>query len=584
MRARLLFAILLAALLPAACGPAPAAPPSDPTTAAASPAAPTALPTATSISPVMLQDFSLPPDELQAQVKFPLLGLSFIPFDLFGGDQVRLKTFGDGSQTVETTFRETVPDPGAVRKIIFTQSDLPLDEAEWFRALAPGVNRREALVRGAVGRLFKNRAGQPSLFWQENGLTYSLRLEGQAWPAALNDDTLLWLAESLQPADDGAFVFEHRAPRTWFAYTSAAYHIAFAVPRDWEQTGDAAFSGENGFARLETFKSYGTRLDQACEMEANLHPERYGSRPALRSLRQQWGVADVRFDPCLILPGADAPAAAEAALLLPDPTRPGQPAFLRLALDPPHAELIAFSVDLPHDLLAVTPSALVTPNPANLPQTIEPLVSRLGPLTMESYPIVAASQDSPGHFEFEARVPAAVLARRAGLRGDALPAGSLSITSAGRAVTVTEEVDSIDHHYAVVSVDGREAFRYSLLQHAGSTPIYGLWDWAGRWALEVNGALVVEGELYNHKAGYREIFNFRMLAGKPFFFFFKEGRTGIFYDGQTWPGLFDEIFHGACCEPAIANPRGNDAMLWFYARQQDWWHYVELGPFAKQSP
>ncbi len=586
MQLRLLITLLI--LLPlVGCGPAPAAPTG---TATVLPA-PTEQPTAVGVktAPVAQEEFSLPAEDLEAQVRFGLLGLTFIPTGLRGGDDVKVKTFADGSQTVESTFRDADADPAAARRIVFTQSSLQLAVEEWFRLLAPaavsgaGDARRETGVRGTSGYLYRNFAGEPSLFWQENGLTYTLRLSNTGWPGAISDDLLLWLAESLQPVDDGTHVFERRAPRTWFSYTSAAYQLAFAVPREWQQTGDAAFSGENGFARLESFKSYGVSVDQACEMEANLHPERYGSRPVLHSIRQQWGVVDLRSDPCLILPGEDAPAGAEAALLLPDPTRAGQPVFLRLAVDALHAELIAFSLDLP-DAPAATPSALATPDPASLPASIEPLVSRLGPLTMESYPIVAASLDGPGRFEFEARIPAAVLERRADLRNAGALQGGFSITSAGRTVTVREEAGSFDQYAAVVSVDGQEVYRYAMLQHAGATPIYGLWNWAGRWVLEVNGALVVEGELYNAKAAFREIFNFRMLDGKPFFLFFKEGKTGISYDGQTWPAQFDYVFHGGCCEAGIANPRAAASMTWFYALQQGWWHYVELGLFEKHSP
>lgn len=586
MQRRLLAALLILPLLLAGCGPAPAAP----TAAATQIIAPNALPTAEAVkvAPVAQEEFSLPPEELQERVRFELLGLSFVPADLWGGDDVKVKTFADGSQTVDTTFRDAVADPAAARRIVFTQSDLPLDVEGWFRQLAPAAvsedARRETGVRGVSGYLYRNFADEPSLFWQENGLTYTLRLSSTGWPGAISDDLLLWLAESLQPADDAAYVFEHRAPSTWFTYTSAAHQLSFAVPRGWQQTGDAAFSGEDGFARLEAMKSYGAAVDQACEMEANLHPERYGSRPSLRSIRRAWNVVDIRSDPCLILPGADAPAGAEAALLLPDPSRPGQPAFLRLALDALHAELIAFSLDLPDAPTATPALPYKPPDPASLPASIEAQVSRLGSLTLESYPIVAASLDAPGHFEFAARIPGAVLARRADLRSAGALQRAFSITSAGRTVTVAEEADAIDHHYAVVSVDGQEVYRYAMLQHAGATPIYGLWNWAGRWVLEVNGALVVEGELYNAKAGYREIFNFRMLDGKPFFLFLKEGLVGVYYDGQTWPGLFESVVHGACCEAGIANPGNAAALTWFYAQQQGWWHYVELGLFERQSP
>ena len=159
---------LLLILSLSACGPAPAVP----TAAASRLPAPTAPPTAesTEIAPVAQEEFSLPPQELQEQVRFELLVLSFIPADLWGGDNVRVKTFADGSQTVETTFRDAVADPAAARRIVFTQSDLMLDVEGWFRQLAPAAvseaARRETGLRGVSGYLYRNYAGEPSLFWQ----------------------------------------------------------------------------------------------------------------------------------------------------------------------------------------------------------------------------------------------------------------------------------------------------------------------------------------------------------------------------------------------------------------------------------
>ncbi len=583
---RLKFAAILTLVpLLAACGPAAATSTPDelpPTTPVVTPTAELVIAT-----PVEQQELSLPQAELQARVSFTLLGPSYLPDGLASEDHVRLTSYADGSQTVESTYR----DASGARALVFTQSDMPLELQDWFRLLAPaevsgeGAGGEDTVtVRGYTGRLYRNYADEASLLWQEDGLTYILRLAGRDWPAAESRDLLLWVAESLQPGDGTEFAFRHRAPSTWLSYTSAVYKLSFAVPRDWQQTGDATFQGKNGFARLEPFKGYGVKLDQACEMEANLHPERYGRQPTLRSIQQQWGVIDVPRDPCLILPGAGAPANAEATLLLSDPTRPDAVAFLRLAIDPPHAEQIAVSLDLPHETQATATFPLATPDPASIPAEIAPQVGSLGPLTMESYPIVAASLDAPGHFEFNQRIPAAVLARRADLRAAADADYPTGATSAGRAVTLEQQFEADGHGYAIVRVDGNEVYRYALLVQAGGSPSTGVWNWAGRWVLEVNGLLVVEGEPYNLKAGYQEIFGFRLIDGKPFFFFVQDGTTGIFYDGKTWPALFDSVFHGACCEPAIANPRGNDAMLWFYGLQQGWWDYVELGLFGAPSP
>ncbi len=575
---------IIGTLLLTACSPTPA----EQTLPATWPAAQTELPGTEIVAatPVKQQEFNLPLDQLQTQVGFPLLGLSLIPYRLTDGDEAKVETFADGSQSVGMAYHSVDVRPADARGLIFTQSNRPLEIEDWLGLLASqtGADIRETSARGQSAYFFTTPAGEPSLLWQENGLTYDLRLTGPDWPAAMSDDWLLWLAESLQAGDGADYTYQHRAPKTWLSYTSAAYQFSFAVPREWQQTGDVAFNGENGYARLETYRGFGARLDQACEMEANLHPDRYGAQPELRSIPQQWNTRNVEADPCLILPGPDAPVGAAATLLLPDPTQPGQAAFLRLTLDPAHAEMIAFSLDLPHAALAPTQSPLASPDPASIPAQIEPQIARLGPLSMESYPIVAASLDGPGHSEFNQRIPAAVLETRAQLRTSAASDLPTSVISAGRAVTLEQDASSTIHEDAVVKVDGQEVYRYTLLPHAGTSKIYGVWNWAGRWVLEVNGALVVEGELYNQKAGCQEIFNFSMIEGKPFFFFVKDGKTGIFYDGSAWPAQFDAVYHGACCEGAIANPRANNVMVWFYARQQDWWDYVELGIFDLPSP
>ncbi|GAP12505.1 hypothetical protein LARV_00241 [Longilinea arvoryzae] len=571
-------------LLLAACSVSPAVPTlqaTQPVTQMPSPGAEMAVAT-----PVQQQEFELPPNELQAQVSFSLLGLTFVPAGLTDGDSANVKTFADGSQSVEMTYHAADLNSGDARELGFTQSNLQLDLEGWFRVLElpTADNIRPTSVRGSSAYFYATRPGEPGLFWQENGLAYDLRLAGAGWPGAVSDDLLLWMAESLQAGDTANFTYQHRAPQTWLSYTSSTYQFSFAVPREWQQTGDVVFDGDNGFARLETYRGFGARLDQACEMEANLHPERYGAQPTLRSIPQQWNSLDVEDDPCLILPGANAPADALATLLLPDPTQPGQAAFLRLTLDPPHAEMIAFSLDLPHVILTSTAIPLATPDPASIPTQIEPAVTQLGPLTMENYPIAPISLDWPGNSEFAGRIPASVLEKRASLRTASAEELPTSATSAGRVITVEEDTRSTTHIDAVIKVDGQEVYRYAMLPRGGPSRIYGVWNWAGRWVLEANGALVVEGELYNQKAGFQEIFNFSLLEGKPFFFFVQNGKTGIFYDGSTWPAQFDAVYHGACCQPAVANPRANDVMIWFYAQQQSWWDYVELGIFTQPSP
>lgn len=104
-----------------------------------------------------------------------------------------------------------------------------------------------------------------------------------------------------------------------------------------------------------------------------------------------------------------------------------------------------------------------------------------------------------------------------------------------------------------------------------------LQSWNGRWVLLVDGLLVIDGEIANPVLGVSEIFNPGLLKGKPFFFFIKEGITGLSYSGQELDLSYEEVMHNMCCWGGGFNPGINEDMVWFYARKDGWWYYVELG-------
>jgi hypothetical protein len=104
-----------------------------------------------------------------------------------------------------------------------------------------------------------------------------------------------------------------------------------------------------------------------------------------------------------------------------------------------------------------------------------------------------------------------------------------------------------------------------------------LQSWNGRWVLLVDGLLVIDGEIANPVLGVSEIFNPGLLRGKPFFFFIKEGLTGLSYSGQELDLSYEEVMHNMCCWGGGFNPRMNEDLVWFYARKGGWWYYVELG-------
>lgn len=126
-----------------------------------------------------------------------------------------------------------------------------------------------------------------------------------------------------------------------------------------------------------------------------------------------------------------------------------------------------------------------------------------------------------------------------------------------------------------IEIDGQPAFSMLLILNEPGDRLSG---WDDHWVLEVDGTLVIDGQLMNLEWGYGEIFNWFLLEGKPFFFFEKGGQVSISYDGQELPVFYDEIIHAECCG-GYQNPHSSEHMVSFYARRDGWWYYVEIGEY-----
>jgi len=120
-------------------------------------------------------------------------------------------------------------------------------------------------------------------------------------------------------------------------------------------------------------------------------------------------------------------------------------------------------------------------------------------------------------------------------------------------------------------------------------PLQSLWTFDGHWALEIlladgeiwQGQLYQDGDLINDLKSYQDVFDFQLLAGKPFFFFQKEDNLGYSYDGQEFILPYDQILHFGCCSASTLNPIPAQDMVAFYALTGEQWFYVELGDFGK---
>lgn len=87
--------------------------------------------------------------------------------------------------------------------------------------------------------------------------------------------------------------------------------------------------------------------------------------------------------------------------------------------------------------------------------------------------------------------------------------------------------------------------------------------------------LILDGHDVNGTKGYEQSFQFALLDGRPFYFYQKDGKIGISFDGQEIAKGYDEIPHYQCCISALLNPGISMNMVWFFARRGNDWYYVE---------
>jgi hypothetical protein len=378
------------------------------------------------------------------------------------------------------------------------------------------------------------------------------------------------------------------APDGWQMHTSGQWAVSFAVPATWQEVETDRFEGKDGFAQLEAFTGPGVSVDQACEWEANYHRESYGLAPALNSLSRD-NLIDAKGQPCLIHSSDKG-----SAIVLPNPKSVGgETPFLLLSVDREHFLGVAQSLDY---RLELGPAPTLsdssfgrTLSAEDVPDNLPLETSTFGDLTLEEYTIIDAGVDGPGHFEFSQRIPPAVMDRRRAWREKPPARNRLDpIQVDGKPIAVAYAdyggvpVTGGMMYSTAVSVqsDGQEVSRYNMSSaHAGTFPLYYLGNWAGRWVLEANGMLIVNGQIVNQEWGDDEIFGCQELNGQPFYFFIQDGQAHLSCGGETLPVSYDYVYHGMCCEPAAFNAGGNDQMVWFYALKDGAWHYVELGAF-----
>jgi len=91
---------------------------------------------------------------------------------------------------------------------------------------------------------------------------------------------------------------------------------------------------------------------------------------------------------------------------------------------------------------------------------------------------------------------------------------------------VTVDLDSRWKQYAVRH-GNKIVYTAPVPRTWTDNPVKGLWAWKGHWVLEVLGQVVIDGKSLNKEQGYDEIFNWRPLSGRPFYFFKQGAGIGV---------------------------------------------------------
>jgi hypothetical protein len=163
-----------------------------------------------------------------------------------------------------------------------------------------------------------------------------------------------------------------------------------------------------------------------------------------------------------------------------------------------------------------------------------------------------------------------------------------------------DPADPLDAVNMTVTRNGSPIYKIPVGNSSPIGSVRGLWVYGSHWALETAfvtnrqegneidsqtvGQVSVDGKRLKTQSGYQETFGFQTLRNKPFYFFKRNGRIGISYDGEEVQAGYDEVPHYYCCSAATLNPRVYQNMAAFFARKGSTWYYIEAGIFDSSAP
>jgi len=149
----------------------------------------------------------------------------------------------------------------------------------------------------------------------------------------------------------------------------------------------------------------------------------------------------------------------------------------------------------------------------------------------------------------------------------------------GSLVTFETEAEGGGHERVIVKQGSQVIYAGSTRWGVCCSPIDRLESDGVNWVLEYADTVVVNGVNLNRQLGHDAVFCYRILHGWPLYLFTRDNKVRMFYGSAELPYSYDDVKRGWGCEAELLSPDGNDHMVWFYARRDGWWYYVEAGVY-----
>ena len=151
---------------------------------------------------------------------------------------------------------------------------------------------------------------------------------------------------------------------------------------------------------------------------------------------------------------------------------------------------------------------------------------------------------------------------------------------------VTLEVHNDE--WVEVIIDGNVDKTYVINNYGPAFYPSPLWisKYNNLWVLEINNKVFINGELLNLSLGYDEVFNWRLIEGKPLFFFRDMGKIRISYNGKTLPLSYDYVEHYNRSSGTIWSDRYNiyntPNSVSFIAERAGIWYVVTIDQISNK--